>query len=145
MRFLVFLFAITLSLSALAAEPLIFRDQARDVREKSVLVFLEELDLRKKDAPFSMAAIDLNGDGVDEWIYKEDEMGCEARTDCAFTLIGLSDKRPALLGSMKAGKIAISDEKLYGVRKLLVYNEKNDDFVYQTYVWTPPEMAFTPE
>lgn len=145
MRFFILLFAIIFSSISHAAEPLIFRGEARDVRERTVLTLLENLGKRTKDTPFSMAAVDLNGDGVNEWIYKDIKTGCEAGADCAFSIIGLSQKEPTLLANINAGKIAVSDEKLYGVRKLLVYNQKNDDFTYQTFAWTPLQMTFTPE
>lgn len=147
MRFLASAFLLfCIALPATAAVPLIFRDQTKGIREQQLLEFLSEKDLYDKTKPFTIVAVDLNGDGVEEWIFRQDTApDCESNADCAFSVAGLSKGDFALLGQMRGGKIGVSDEKLYGVRKLLVYNEKNDDFAYQFYVWTPGRQAFLPE
>lgn len=129
-----------------ANQPLIFRDEARGVRETELLEYLASIKKFDSALPYRISATDLNGDGVEEWIvFQITSKTCESNMDCAFVIGGLSEGEPALLGEMRGGKIAISDEKLYGIHKLLVYNEKNNDFAYRTYIWLPPENAFRPE
>lgn len=148
MRFLApaLLLLFCLAKPAAAEVPLIFRDEARGPREKELLTYLWEKDIYDRRLPFTLSAVDLNSDGVEEWIFRQDPTpDCESRRDCVFTVTGLSRGSFTLLGEMLGGKIGVSDEKLYGVRKLLVYNEKNNDFAYQFYVWTPGRQAFLPQ
>ncbi len=140
-----FLALIAVTAPCSAAEPLIYHDGARGVREEAVLTFLKTMGMHSDASDFSIAPTDLNGDGVNEWIYRETPKECTASANCLFLVVGLSKKQPTLLANFQAGKIGISDEKAYGVRKLLVYTEKSNDFAYETYVWNPPKMGFTPE
>jgi hypothetical protein len=147
MRFLApILLMLCLALPAAAEVPLIFRDSAKGPREQELLTYLWEKDIYDRKAPFTMTATDLNGDGVEEWIFRQNPTpNCESNADCAFSITGLSKGNFTVLGQMRGGKIGVSGEKQYGVRKLLVYNEKNDDFAYQIYVWMPGRQAFLPE
>lgn len=145
MRRILFLLAILFSLPAFAGEPLIFRESVRDAREESVLTFLKTQKDFVPQSPYAIATTDLNGDGVDEWIVRQEVTGCESRADCLYFIAGLSEKTPTLLGQIAARKIGIADEKLYGVRKLFVYNNPQNDFDSLLYVWTPSRAAFGPE
>lgn len=137
---------LALCLPARADAPLIYRSQAKGFREQELLDYLILLSRFDKTRPFLIAAVDLNGDGVNEWIVRQDPTpACESNADCSFMIGGVSEGHAALLGEMRGGKIGVSDEKLYGVRKLLVYNEKSNDFAYQTYAWKPEDQAFGPE
>ncbi|PZQ44621.1 MAG: hypothetical protein DI551_09730 [Micavibrio aeruginosavorus] len=145
-RLTLFAFLTILSSVAYATEPLFFHSGPKNFRETEVLDYLERLGRQTPALPASIAAIDLNGDGVEEWIiFQEPTPSCKANANCPYIVAGLSDGLPMLLGEFTARKIGISDEKQYGVRKLLVYNEKNNDFTYQTYVWTPADLRFRPE
>lgn len=140
------LLVVFLARPALAGVPLIFRDQIRGLREQELLDYFKLIKRYDPTKPYRIAAVDLNGDGVEEWIFRQDPTpACESNADCALSIGGLSEGEIVLLGEMRGGKIGVSDEKLYGVRKLLVYNEKSNDFAYQTYIWKPVEQAFGPE
>lgn len=131
---------------ALAAQPLYFRDNARGLRERELLDYFALIKRYNPDLPYRIAAIDLNDDGVNEWIFmQKDSPACESNANCAIAIGGLSGRKTILLGEMRGGKITVSSEKLYGISKLLVYNEKTNDFAYKTYVWNPIERAFRPE
>ncbi len=140
--FWAFLFS---ALPATAAEPLIFRAQTKDARETSVIEYLQARGVIEENLPSGIAAIDLNNDGVDEWIIRQETDGCRQTASCTFAVAGLSRKAPVMLGDLSARKVGISAEKAYGVRKLLVYNLKNDDFAYTVYVWSPSDSGFRPE
>ena len=128
-----------------AGEPLIFRDHISGPREREFLKTLELSGAHDAALPYSIASIDLNGDGVEEWIFRQGPPSCRANADCRIVIGGISEGEAISLGQMRGGKIGVADEKLYGVRKLLVYNEKSNDFIFQTYVWTPDKQAFAPE
>jgi hypothetical protein len=147
MRFILFflIFAF-LPLPALAERPLVFREKIKGPREEAVLAMLQSTGRFIPDLPYRIAAFDLNGDGVEEWIFRQDrESGCEPNASCTYLILGLSEKKPVLLGDISARKIGIDELKTYGVRRLYVYNDKNDDFAYASYVWTPEKGAFLPQ
>ncbi len=145
-HFLFFIILTLLPLAAHASAPLVYRDKTKDAREDAALALLVERGKFVAGLPYQVAAKDLNDDGVDEWIFRQDrESACEANTSCRFFIVGLSDRTPVLLGDITARKIAVSDEKAYGVRRLYVYNNKNDDFAFSRYVWVPQNGAFLPQ
>lgn len=143
------LFFILLSLlpfAAYASAPLVYRDETKGAREDAAFAMLVEREKFAPDLPYQVAAKDLNDDGVDEWIFRQDrESGCEANLNCRYFIVGLSARTPVLLGDITAKKIGVSDEKAYGVRRLYVYNNKNDDFAFSRYVWVPQNGAFLPQ
>lgn len=144
--FLLFIILTLLPLSAYASAPLVFRDKTKDTREEAAFAMLVEREKFTPNLPYHVAAKDLNDDGVDEWIFRQDrESGCEANLNCRYFIVGLSDRSPVLLGDITARKIGISDEKAYGVRRLYVYNNKNDDFAFSRFVWVPQNGAFLPQ
>jgi hypothetical protein len=147
MRFaLFFLILVFIPLPVMAESLLIFREQIKGPREAEVLAMLEASGKYMPDFPFQIAAFDLNGDGVDEWIFRQDrESGCEPNASCTYLILGLSEKKPIILGDISARKIELADQKTYGVRNLHVYNDRNDDFAYTSYVWTPENRAFLPQ
>jgi hypothetical protein len=132
---------------ARAADVLTFRDKPRDAREEEILRFLEREEKLNATRPYAMAAVDLNNDGVDEWIVRRDDPAdCAVNAACPFTVVGLTTRRaPALLGTFTAGKVGIDDETFFGVRSLRVYNNLSDDYAYARYLWTPESAAFLPD
>lgn len=129
----------------LAADRLTFRDQPRDAREDNVMTFLENSKVIFHELPFRIAAVDLNGDGVDEWIIRQDKQSnCEINASCEYAVVGLKQGQPSLLGRFLARNVGIDSYKTYGIRNILVYNKKNNDFDYSTYVWTPEKYYFLP-
>lgn len=137
--------ALLLSTPSYAAERLVFRDAPKDTREESVIAMLATDGAIKADIPYKIAAIDLNGDGVDEWIVNQKPSpDCETRARCTFAIAGLSGKQPVILGDIAARKITLSDDRTYGISRLNVYNNAQDDFASEIYVWRPEKRAFAP-
>jgi len=122
-----------------------FRDEPRDAREESVINYLESSKKLFSELPFKIAAVDLNDDGVDEWIVRQDKSSaCEPNVECEFLVVALKKNAPLLIGHIRAGKVGIDEFKSYGVVNLRVYNIKNNDFEYSVYRWTPEKAAFLP-
>ena len=146
MRFaLLFLILAILPLPAHAQAPLVFRDAVKDQRESAALKMLVSKGLFIEGLPYMVASVDLNDDGVAEWIFRQDrESGCEANANCPYVIAGLSEGAPVVLGNLAARKIGIADQKIYGVSRLYVYNKKDNDFVYSLYGWSPENGSFQP-
>ena len=121
-----------------------YRDDLRDIREQEVVNMLVAQGLQK-DLPFRMAAHDLNGDGVDEWIVRQDgSSNCGAQVSCKFYVAGLSERKPVLLGQFAAAEVEIMSDRLYGINRLAVYDNPHSDYTFSTYVWAPEKAAFSP-
>ncbi len=131
--------------AALAAEQeLRFKPSTEDVRGKAVLETLTATKNFDAAAGFGMAEVDLNNDGVEEWVVREDrDPSCKATAICRFFILGLKKKEPVLLGEIYAGQIKILDQKMYGVRSLAVYNNPKDDFAYVRFNWKPELGQFS--
>lgn len=140
-----FLILAILPFPALAERPLVFRNNLKDAREQTVLGLLKSKAGFVDELPYTLASVDLNSDGVDEWIFRQDrESGCEPNASCTYIIAGISEGKPVILGNISARKIGIADQKIYGVNRLYVYNKKENDFVYSLYGWSPETRSFQP-
>jgi hypothetical protein len=143
--FLLTILAITVCGGAFAAErSLTYRAPGDDIREGEAISMLLTHGLNK-DMAYEVASYDLNGDGVNEWVVKQDgDPNCEEQLSCRFFIAGLSERKPVLLAQITAAKINILTDKLYGIHVLAVYNNPNDDFTYTKFFWTPEKSRFSP-
>ena len=139
------LLVLTIPVSARADQPLIFRANDPDIRLRDMISALTESKDLEAGKIYDTASIDLNGDGVNEVVFRGMRPGCETRADCSFVVAGLSRRKTSLLGSFPARKVGISQEKVYGVTKLIVYNDQDNDFAYQLFYWNPYSQVFAGE
>lgn len=126
---------------------LVFKDGAAitDIREQQTIEMLQAEKLLFTDLPFTIAATDLNGDGIDEWLIRQDtESNCKTNATCHFFVAALSQNKPIVIGNITAGKVALMDTKLYGVTRLAVYSNPTDDFDFEQYVWHSELGRFGP-
>ncbi len=122
-----------------------FHTPGTDVRQKQVIAFLIEKGEIDPAKPLLISEADLNGDGVLEWIIRQDgDENCAARADCSFRLAGLQSRKPVFLGGMQASKIEILEKTEYGVNTIGVYNNPNNDFTPQVFEWKPNIRLFGP-
>jgi hypothetical protein len=128
---------------AQAAQPLIFQNTTNDIRAKSVLTFLETSHKFDPSGGYQIAEIDLNGDQLAEWIVRQDIPQCDRSASCPYYIVGLSNKQPRLLGQIQARKLGMTNQKLYGVSQLVVYNDQRNDFTYKLYSWDPHQGQFS--
>ena len=127
-----------------AGTPLIFSSDNSDLRVRQISKFLYDSGslITSPDMKTETALIDLNNDGIKEVIFRQTSPACEAASDCPHILAGISNKQPVMLAAFRARKIGISGEKSYGVYNILVYNQKQNDFQYITYIWSPFTSSF---
>lgn len=128
--------------ASFADTPLIFKDGAQDLRTRQIEDFLVTGGILPAEKTLETAKIDLNRDGIDETIFRHAPEGCENTADCLYVIAGLAARQPVHIASIRARKIGISSENAYGVRQILVYNQKQNDFQYITYVWNPATSTF---
>ena len=87
-----------------------------------------------KDYTFSeIAAVDLNEDGIDEFILKQDEL---------FQIIALTDTKGIDLGVIAGRKLMLSYDFAHGVRSILVFQDSDNDYAYRIYQWDPKNSQY---
>lgn len=124
-----------------------FQDAAgiTDIRTQEAMALLLQKGVLIGELPFSVAAVDLNDDGVEEWLFRQDTASnCAAQASCHFLIAGLSEKKPVLIGDISAAKITLADNDYYGVKMLAVYKNPTNDFDFTRYVWHPETGLFAP-
>ncbi len=87
------------------------------------------------DIDMDIATIDLNDDFIDEYIVRNNK--CDTENFCTFSIVAYMNRIPIILGQFDAHKIIILDKKDYGIRRIVVYNQKNNDFATATAIWHP--------
>lgn len=122
------------------------RASSDDIREKQALAFLEDQKDLFPDLPFTVANVDLNNDGIDEWIVRQETTSnCVATTSCKFLIAGLDkDKKPALIAKIDAANLNIRNTEMYGVLDLSVYSNPNNDLEATRYSWDPYKSTYLP-
>lgn len=121
-----------------------FKDSTKDIRELEVLDMLSKTQNFNLSVPYGIASFDLNDDGVDEWIVRDDaDSGCGVKASCRYIAVGLSEKKPIVLGQFYASNLAVLDKKMFGVHGIAVYNNPNDDFKFIAHHWNPKISAFS--
>jgi len=128
-----------------AGEPLVFAVPSSDLRERQAIDFLHTSGNILENSALTLARVDLNDDGVFEYILNQSVQGCGAAADCAFHIVAIHNNTPSLLGFIKARKIGMSDQKVYGVKKIVVYNDQANDFAFRLFYWDPQTSAYVLE
>jgi hypothetical protein len=116
-----------------AQEPLSFRD-AKSYKERKALSFTQK-EQQAPDIKHVLSAVDLNGDSLDEYITRP--QSCTAKDLCNYHVIAFMQDNPITLLTVKARKIIIEDTHKYGIRNLLIFNSKMNDFQKSRYTWNP--------
>ncbi len=120
---------------ALAAEPITFSDAPPT---NSAMLALRYLQTHKDFAstaasPARHAQKDVNDDGINEHIFIEN---CNARPAiCDAYIVAASGADITVLGTFKAGNIALSAHYTNGIRDILVYNTPKNDYLFTTMRW----------
>lgn len=143
------IFCATVSFAAVASaqleeQALKFKNASGDIRENEILTLLKTSEGVDAALGMGIAAVDLNGDGVDEWIVREDKgLACTASAPCRFFIVALKHKKPVVLAKIYAGSVTVLNQKMYGVNSLNVYNDPKDDFHALPYHWKPDMRTFS--
>lgn len=132
---LIFLFlSFTLApISAQALETLSFKE-AKNYKERKAISFVKKT-FQTPDIKYVLSAIDLNNDGLNEYIIKP--ASCSPNTFCQHHIVAFMKEQLISLLSIKAQKIIIKDIHHYGVRDLMVYSSPMNDFEKSKYQWNP--------
>ena len=103
-----------------AKEPLRFKALPKDIAFSLRLA-----------SPHMAAAVDLNQDGLDEYILRPNDCG----SLCTFLIAGYSANRWAIISEITARTLLMSDSLTNGVRNILVMRNDVNDFSQEIYQW----------
>lgn len=146
MRYVLILIAALLCpVYAHAQTALAFGAPGSDPRHREVIAFLKNFqNAPPKDVSVTVAETDLNGDGVNEWIVRQEGDNCTVTASCLFVVAGLQARRPVVLGHMRASKVEVLPIQRFGVNVLAVFNNPADDFTPVEFPWQPQIRRFAP-
>lgn len=110
--------AVLLPQSAYAADKIEFiaKDAFTDIAARSIVQSHDFAEI---------SAIDLNEDGLDEFILKGD----------AFRIFAQNDGKVVELGTIEAHKLMLSYNRVHGVRSILAFSDASNDYDYDVYQW----------
>jgi len=92
--------------------------------------------------PIHTAGVDLNEDGVKEFIITSSN--CKDNKDiCTYIILADKGKDLLKLGNINAYNILLADSYSHGVRDILAFEDINSDFDYTLYVWEPARSRYT--
>ena len=96
----------------------------------------ELISKQNQSFTYVLAPVDLNGDAVDEFVVRpENPEACSDKPLCPYHIVAFKEQEPIIIGDFLAHKLLISDKKSYGIRDIIVYNQKSNDYEHVTAAW----------
>ncbi len=89
-----------------------------------------------------IAGIDLNEDGMDEFIVSNADC-TKVKQNCTYSILADKDNNLITLGTIKARTLLLGDSYSHGIRDILAYDNDRNDFDYTLYVWEPTLSRYT--
>ncbi len=86
-----------------------------------------------------LAAIDLNEDGLPEYIFRRPDA---QKYDFQVYAQKTGETQLTLLGALQGTKILVANTSKHGIRNLMVFNDVYNDFTYQMYAWSPENKRY---
>lgn len=118
-----------------ASERLLFNQDVSASSQLNLTKFTTATLNKNLDA-FEIAKIDLNHDGLYEFILKDGNCTADS-LECRFKILAETDTEITELGSLQARTLIVSDQNSHGIRDLLVFQNEHNDYDYDIYVWEP--------
>lgn len=90
---------------------------------------------------YDVAGIDLNNDGIDEHILKQ--IRCNIQTkQCTHLILAEKQKEILLLSKIKAYNLMIGGSSSHGIKDLLAFKNKINDYNFDIYMWSPSQKMY---
>lgn len=133
------LWCILAALPALAAESLRFdnalpRSSIERIKSYSFNVLNHDIE------NLEIARIDLNGDGLDEFIARQ--KNCTQTGVCAYHVLAETPDGILPLGAFEGLNVLLGSEFSHGVRNLMVFKNTVNDYDFSLYTWHPETSAY---
>jgi hypothetical protein len=82
-----------------------------------------------------IAVVDLNEDGITEFIVKTTNCSEGAQNLCDYVIVGQVSEDYMSLGTLRGQRLILGQDYTNGVRNLLLFANPVNDFDYDIYVW----------
>ena len=127
-------------LSAQASERLDFSgnlgERSRRIVEKYAAEHIK-IDIQA----LKIARADLNEDGLDEYILKTP--ACESISQrCTFEVLAEINDTIIEIGEFSARTVMLGNGYSAGIRNIVAFTDKTNDFDYELYVWEPQQSRY---
>ena len=131
---------ITASGNASAVEPLNYSDKTGPTLRVQLSSFLKNTyDTALSD--YQIADIDLNNDGIDEYILKQRRCSIIDKS-CTHLVIAEKQNEIFELSRIKAQNLMVGGTLSHGIKDLLAFNDEINDYKFDIYVWSPPQKMY---
>ena len=124
----------------MAAQPVIFKAPQDIPAAPALIDFIATKDSFAK-AVVVIAASDLNNDFINEYIVKN--TNCTLTQGCPYLIIADTNEGYIVIGEFSGKNISISDQQTHGIRDILVYNQRLNDYAHTTLKWDMHNMHYS--
>ena len=133
------LLAIASQSAAMAAQPVFFKPPQELSAPPSLMDFISSIK-GFAGADVVIATSDLNNDFINEYIVKT--TSCPPAAGCLYRIIADNDTGYIVIAAFSGKNISISDKQTHGIRDILVYNQKLNDYAHTTLKWDMQNMQY---
>lgn len=91
---------------------------------------------------YEIATIDLNQDGVNEYVAKRKYCNNDDILFCNHIIIGSNRDTLLVLGNIRARNIVISSTKTTHIFDILAFQNKLNDYDFSIYMWSSEEKMY---
>ena len=104
--------------------------------------FQEIIPSLSVEKPPEIAAIDLNEDGIREFVVRANDCDGNTGVTCEHIIIGEVSKGYIVLGKLNGTRVLLGQDYTNGVRNLLLFSNPVNDFDYDVYVWGAKQAQY---
>ncbi len=133
-------FITMISMPVLALEPLTFGGHLGTTLRIKLDDFLKSNFDTSTDS-YDYALQDLNSDGIDEIIIKRKTCST-SKNSCFFLILAEKSNEILLLSKIEAKNIMIGGTSSHGIKDILAFSAKMNDYNFDIYVWSPKDKTY---
>lgn len=123
-----------------ALETLIYDKKISTSLSYQIDIFLKE-QFDTSLSQYSIASIDLNNDGVDENVIKQNRC-VSSGGKCTYLIIAEKKHEIFILFKIRAYNLAVGDANSSGVKDVLALTDKTNDYNFDIYMWSPSRKMY---
>jgi hypothetical protein len=123
---------------AYSYEKIVYNQNLSEVSRRALTAYARDT-LKTEIESLDIARADLNEDGLEEFILRP--KGCGPQP-CDHRLVAQAQSGVIELGTITARGLVLGNQYSSGIRTLLAFNNDNNDFDYELYVWEPRESRY---
>ncbi len=123
-----------------AVEALNYNKELGITLEHQVNLFLNK-NYNSNLSNYSIAAIDLNNDGLDEYVLREKRC-IISKSQCYHLVIAENKNTIIELLKIKTQNIMIGETYSHGIKDLLVFKNQINDYDFDIYIWSPEQKMY---